>query len=185
MAPTVAPLKDALREAEAQHRFRRAHQLSLLLVEALCLTGQAAQGMRRLRDALQFAADEGFVRSFVDEGPELLHRVAELRDALAPGEPLTVHADRILGAAGLALSRATAPAVATPASALAGAGRLSDRELQVLRLLADGHRNREIADRLFVSETTVKAHLRSINVKLGTQSRTHAVAMGRQLGLVG
>lgn len=181
----VAPLKDALREAEAQHRLRRAHQLSLLLVEALCLTGQAAQGMRRLRDAMQFAADEGFVRSFVDEGPELLRRVAELRDAMAPGEPLAVHADRILVAAGLAPSRAATPAVGAPVCVPTGSGSLSERELQVLRLLADGHRNREIADRLFVSETTVKAHLRSINVKLGAQSRTHALAMGRQLGLVG
>jgi len=172
----VAPLKEAIKEAEAQHRHRRAHQLSLLLVEALCLSGQAAQGMRRLRDALQFAVGEGFVRSFVDEGPELMRRVAELRKALVPGDGLAAHAERILAAAGMA---ATAPADASVVAApvvSTSAGGLSERELQVLRLLADGHRNREIADRLFVSETTVKAHLRSINVKLGAQSRTHAVA---------
>ncbi|MFZ2813899.1 MAG: LuxR C-terminal-related transcriptional regulator [Rhodoferax sp.] len=49
---------------------------------------------------------------------------------------------------------------------------------------ASGLRNRTIAEKLFVSETTVKAHLRSINVKLGAQSRTHAVAVARQRGWI-
>lgn len=183
----LASLKNALREAESRQRYRRAHQLSLLLADALCLAGQQAQGMRRLRDALQFASGEGFVRNFVDEGPQLLRRVAELRDALVPGDALALHADRILAAGGMTSAPQVIAPVATPdpAAALAdGTGGLSERELQVLRLLASGHRNSEIADRLFVSETTVKAHLRNINVKLGTQSRTHAVAIGRQLGLV-
>lgn len=178
----VAPLKEAIREAEAQQRHRRAHKLSILLAEALCLSGQASQGMRRLRDALAFAAAEGFVRSFVDEGPELLQRVAELRESLAADDSLVAFATAVLGAGGVE----AAPPEAVPAAPLppAGGAVLSERELQVLRLLNEGHRNREIADRLFVSETTVKAHLRSINVKLGAQSRTHAVAMGRQLGLL-
>lgn len=177
----VAPLKEALKEAEAQQRLRRGHQLALLLVEALCLSGQVAQGMRRLRDELQFAAGEGFVRSFVDEGPELLRRLAELRKALAEGEALAVHADRILAGSGLEFA---AEPVAPPSPLAPVDSGLSEREVQVLRLLAEGYRNKEIAVRLFVSETTVKAHLRNINSKLGARCRTQAVAMGRQLGLV-
>jgi LuxR family maltose regulon positive regulatory protein len=180
----VAPLKDAIRQAQALHRQRRTHKLQLLLAEAQCQCGEVAQGMRRLRDALQFAAGEGFVRSFADEGRELLRRVAELRNSLQPDDPLAAFAGTVLAAGGFepqAPVPATRPVAAPTPSA---SSLLSERELQVLLLLADGHRNKEIAERLFVSETTVKAHLRSINVKLATQSRTHAVAMGRQLGLV-
>lgn len=180
---TVAPLKEAIRAADAQQRHRRAHKLNLLLAEALCQSGQSALGMRRLRDALHFAAGEGFVRTFVDEGPDMLRRVTELRDSLPPGDALAAFAASVLAAGGIAVAP-SGDAAPPPAPAAAAASLLSERELQVLRLLAEGHRNKEIADRLFVSETTVKAHLRSMNVKLAAQSRTHAVAMARQLGLV-
>lgn len=51
-------------------------------------------------------------------------------------------------------------------------------------MLPAGHRNRAIAEKLFVSELTVKAHLRKINAKLGAQNRTQAVAIGRAMGLI-
>lgn len=54
----------------------------------------------------------------------------------------------------------------------------------MLTLLAEGHANRVIADRMFVSESTVKTHLRSISAKLGAENRTHAVALARRLGLL-
>jgi LuxR family maltose regulon positive regulatory protein len=61
---------------------------------------------------------------------------------------------------------------------------LTNQERRILGLLADGLSNRDMAARLFVSETTVKTHLRHINEKLDTRSRTHAVARGRALGLL-
>jgi len=61
---------------------------------------------------------------------------------------------------------------------------LSERERAVLALLARGLRNADIATQLFVSETTVKAHLRNINTKLQASSRTNAVALARQYGLI-
>jgi LuxR family maltose regulon positive regulatory protein len=61
---------------------------------------------------------------------------------------------------------------------------LTRRELGVLHLLAEGLRNADIAGRLFVSETTVKAHLRNINAKLSASSRTGAVAIARQHRLI-
>jgi LuxR family maltose regulon positive regulatory protein len=61
---------------------------------------------------------------------------------------------------------------------------LTARELDVLRMLSAGHRNRVIAEKLFVSELTVKSHLRKINAKLGAQNRTQAVAIGRTRGLI-
>jgi ATP/maltotriose-dependent transcriptional regulator MalT len=61
---------------------------------------------------------------------------------------------------------------------------LSQRELEVLRLLALGFQNRAIADRLFVSRNTVKTHLMHIYAKLGVQTRTEAVARALDLGLL-
>jgi DNA-binding NarL/FixJ family response regulator len=61
---------------------------------------------------------------------------------------------------------------------------LSPRELEVLAELADGNRNREIGDRLLISEDTVKAHIRSILDKLGAKDRTQAVAIGLRRGFI-
>ncbi|RMI30996.1 LuxR C-terminal-related transcriptional regulator [Nocardia stercoris] len=66
--------------------------------------------------------------------------------------------------------------VRTPDSAL------TPREVEVLRLVADGHSNREIARQLFLGETTVKSHLVHIYAKLGVKSRTSAVARARERG---
>jgi ATP/maltotriose-dependent transcriptional regulator MalT len=62
--------------------------------------------------------------------------------------------------------------------------RISTREMEVLRLIAAGRSNREIADALFLSEATVKSHLTRVHRKLGVRSRTHAVARARELGLL-
>ena len=61
---------------------------------------------------------------------------------------------------------------------------LSDRELEVLRVMAEGLGNRDIAERLFVSEATVKTHVQRIMRKLDANSRTHAVTRGRELMLL-
>ena len=61
---------------------------------------------------------------------------------------------------------------------------LSDRELEVLRLLADGGSNREIASALFLAEGTVKNHVTNVLTKLGARDRTQAALRGRALGLI-
>jgi LuxR family maltose regulon positive regulatory protein len=61
---------------------------------------------------------------------------------------------------------------------------LSPRELEVLRLIAEGHSNREIGDQLYLALSTVKGHNRVIFGKLGVQRRTEAVARARELGLL-
>lgn len=62
--------------------------------------------------------------------------------------------------------------------------RLTTREVDILRHLAGGNRNRDIAERLFISEETVKAHLKHIMEKLGANDRTQAVAIGVRRGII-
>jgi DNA-binding NarL/FixJ family response regulator len=61
---------------------------------------------------------------------------------------------------------------------------LTRRELEVLRLIADGEANRQIAQRLTVSEETVKSHMRNILARLEARSRAHAVAIALRHGLI-
>ncbi|MCY1328500.1 HTH-type transcriptional regulator MalT [compost metagenome] len=164
----VETARQALEEAHDQQRQRRALKLQILLGQALCAGGEEAEGRRHLLDALQFAASEGFVRTFADEGPALLAVLAQLRGSRMPDAAKAL-LERLLAGHG-------EPPLAE------GVEPLTEKELRVLRLSAEGLRNREIAERLFVSETTVRTHLRNINTKLGSHSRTHAVAIARQCG---
>ncbi len=76
------------------------------------------------------------------------------------------------------------PRIASRAAALAHAPRLSPRERDVLRLLADGNSNKEIAGALRVTERTVKFHVTSIFNKLGAENRAQAVTLAHQRGLI-
>ena len=88
----------------------------------------------------------------------------------------------------LPLEAAVAEALAPPPAAGGGPATashgLTPRELDILRLIAEGRSNREIADILFLSERTVTTHITSILGKLGVSSRTSAAAAARRLGLV-
>lgn len=61
---------------------------------------------------------------------------------------------------------------------------LTEREMEVLRLVAEGNRNRDIAERLFISEETVKVHVKHIMEKLGASDRTQAVAIAQRRGII-
>lgn len=86
----------------------------------------------------------------------------------------TVHAGR----------RYLPPEVAARLSEHYGEDDLTDRELQVLRLIRDGHRNKQIADRLAIAETTVNFHIKNLVDKLQANDRTHAVTIAVRRGLL-
>ena len=65
-----------------------------------------------------------------------------------------------------------------------GEEELTARELEVLRLIHDGHRNKQIAARLSIAETTVNFHIKNLVCKLGANDRTHAVAIALRRGLL-
>jgi LuxR family maltose regulon positive regulatory protein len=141
--------------------------------------GDPDEALITLEQALTLAEQGGFIRIFVDEGPPMARLLYEaLTRGIAPQ-----YARRLL-AAFPAAKRAQAgpPKTHVPQSALIEP--LSGRELEVLRLIAAGLTNREIAARLFISLNTVKAHTRNIYGKLSVHSRTQAVARSQQLGLL-
>ena len=92
----------------------------------------------------------------------------------------TEYTRRLLAAFG----RAEKPTSAAPVSGSEFVEPLSERELEVLRLVAEGLSNRQIAERLVLSLGTVKSHIHHIYGKLGASKRTQAVARARQLGLI-
>jgi DNA-binding NarL/FixJ family response regulator len=80
--------------------------------------------------------------------------------------------------------RCILPEVAARLSEHYGEDDLTERELQVLRLIRDGHRNKQIADRLAIAETTVNFHIKNLVNKLQANDRTHAVTLAVRRGLL-
>jgi DNA-binding NarL/FixJ family response regulator len=80
---------------------------------------------------------------------------------------------------------AVAEVIALPARPQIPEQAPTPREIEVLQLVCDGLVNREIGERLFLSEETVKSHVRHILAKLQARSRAHAVAVGFRRGLIG
>jgi LuxR family maltose regulon positive regulatory protein len=144
--------------------------------------GEAA--LSALAQALSLAEREGFVRLFVDEGAPMarLLQAAQTR-GIAPE-----YVERILAAfaedegARMNDEGAAAPPPSFIPQLLVEP--LSPRELEVLRLLADGSSNSEIAQRLIISLGTTKKHIANIFGKLEAQSRTQAIARARALKLL-
>ena len=154
-------------------RFRSLITVRILQALAQKGLGHRQQAVSRLEEALRLAAPEGYLRAFLDEDQSVLGLVPKARH-VAPA-----FVDQLLTAAGVVAERP----VSTP-SAQPLVEPLSERELEVLQLVAAGLSNREIADKLFISVGTVKTHTHNIYGKLGVSGRTQAVARARELDLI-
>ena len=176
-------------QAAAQQRTGSVIEAAALRALALADAGDQAAASASLAEALALAAPEGYIRVFADEGApmaRLLGRLAAARRTgrvVFPGPVPQPYLNQLI--------QAFQPAVAPPVArhtAMAGlaelAEPLSGRELEVLRLLAAGKSNQQIADELVVTLATVKKHVGHILGKLAAGNRTQAVARARVLGLL-
>jgi LuxR family maltose regulon positive regulatory protein len=180
----LALLGPLLQRMEQQGRIGLVIEIQVLRALALQAQGDDAQAMTALERALALAQPGGYVRIFIDEGPpmaQLLYEAAAR--GIAPE-----YTGRLLAAFevetkddGLKTKAADSSSVLRPSSLIEP---LSERELEVLQLIAEGLSNREIAQKLFLSVSTVKVHTYNIYGKLGVHSRTKAVAKARALGIL-
>jgi LuxR family maltose regulon positive regulatory protein len=168
-----------LEAAEAGGYISKAVELLNLQALAFQAGGDTDQAIVVVGKAIAFAEPGGFIRIFVDEGPPMAHL---LYKALSRGIARD-YVRRLLAAFPV-----TEPGQTDVSKILASNSELieplSDRELEVLRLFAEGLTNREIASRLFLALNTVKAHAGNIYGKLNVHSRTQAIARAQALGLL-
>jgi LuxR family transcriptional regulator, maltose regulon positive regulatory protein len=176
-----------LRAAEAGGRTRAVIELAALRASALDRIGDRPGAAASLERALAHAAPEGFVRTLTATGAAIV----PLLRAAAKGGPCATYATRVLAAYGPGDGIARTPApVPSPAAGLALSAAptllepLSERELDVLRLLASDLDGPAIAAQLFVSVNTMRSHTKSIFAKLGVNSRRAAVTRAGELGLL-
>ena len=180
-------LANLLQTAEAQGRTGSVIEICMLQAAALHAAGAVNPALEQLARALALAEPEGYIRLFVDEGAPIAHLLVQLR-ARGPGHQWGSphYREQLLALLGRAHDEAVSPAaVAVPGSGtdLLG-GPLSERELEVLRLIVAGCSNREIADRLVIAVSTVKWYVNAIFGKLQVESRTKAIVRARDLHIV-
>mgnify|MGYP003382415360 CR=1 FL=1 len=169
----LAALEPARQQAEANNWADERLQVLVLLTLAYDMAGDMETAVKCLSEALALAAPGGLVRLFVDEGPPMAALLQEAgRRGMAP-----VFAQQVLEAFG-------ATAVAPPPTAQPLPDPLSERELEVLKLLATSLTGPEIARELMISLNTMRTHTRNIYSKLGVNSRLTAVRRTEELNLL-
>jgi len=155
--------------------------IRILIQKALAFDarGDTLRATKSLERALSLAQAGRYVRAFVDEG-EPMARL--LRRTVTDGDARD-YVKRLLAA--FPTSKAAAPSKGKIAKAQSKLVEpLSDREMEVLRLVAAGRSNREIGEELCLAIGTVKKHVYNIYGKLDAKRRTEAVTRARELGLI-
>jgi LuxR family maltose regulon positive regulatory protein len=170
--------------AAAAHAAHAAGEWGVLLAELLLLAGNRNAAQRAIASALEQAAGGSFVRMFVDAGEPIARLLEHLAQQEAPAlRSPPDFLDRVAIACGCAPSAVT-PASVPPAGNAPLSGRLHGRELEILRLAGAGLLNKQISERLGLTEGTVKWYLQQVYDKLGVRDRNRAATIARQLGLI-
>lgn len=154
----------------------------LLLAEIAVLEGQRSKAQRAIREAIEIAEPAGWVRPFLDEGDVICSLLAE---AYVGGSMVDTPAD-------VFASRIVAVIDGVPEDFSddeddlfsLSTSALVDREVEILTMVQGGLRNREIGERLGLTEGTVKWYLQQVYDKLGVRRRSQAVIKARQCGLI-
>lgn len=168
------------------------HVIEILALQALAqhMQGATMQALTTIARALTLAEPEGYVRTFVDEGAPMAELLRMLHaECRRQHNPLASYAERLIGAFSTAIlpdgeSRMTQDVHRSSFVVQPLVEPLSERELEVLRLLAAGLESPEIAHELIIGVSTVRTHIKNIYGKLGVHGRVQAIERARILGLV-
>ena len=171
-AAALALLEPLRQQAEAKGWVDEWLKAMVLQAVAHAAHGANEVAVQLLGEALALAEPGGNLRVFIDEGLPMKHLLQEVASRGMVPE-YTRH-----------VVMAFSPSEAKRTAQSATVESLSEREREVLQHIAEGRTDQEIADRLYLSLHTVKAHARNIYGKLGVNKRMHAVARARELGLL-
>jgi LuxR family maltose regulon positive regulatory protein len=160
-------------DAESEKRIGVLIEILILQALALQALNKKTSALKVLERALALAEPGGYVRVFVDEGPSIAILLEKLLNEKA--DVPRAYVKKLLSSFRLNKLIKTDDGLVE---------RLSERELEVLRLLANGLSNKKITETLFVSLSTVKTHLRNIYGKLNVHSRTEAIVKAKELELL-
>ncbi|HET8842746.1 MAG TPA: LuxR C-terminal-related transcriptional regulator [Ktedonobacteraceae bacterium] len=167
----------------AQQAQRSGAQIPLLLGMACAYTlcEKTDQAYEAVSQALTLAAPQGYLRTFLDEGAPVAALLGKLQQAFRQGSPLVPrsHSGYLRQLLQAAASERVEREQGGKGTALIEP--LSQREVEVLRLLGAGHSNAEMAEMLVIGPNTIKTHLKNIYGKLGVSTRTQAIARARNL----
>jgi LuxR family maltose regulon positive regulatory protein len=158
----------------------RRMEIQMLRALALHAQGKTRQALATLGPILAQAEPEGYLRLFADEGEVMAHLLARMA-------PFTTASPAYLQRiqAAIAPVRQGRPVATTPPASLPSPFEpLSEREREVLLLVAEGLSNQQIAQHLMLSLHTVKLHVKHLLAKLGVTNRTQAVARARALHIL-
>jgi LuxR family maltose regulon positive regulatory protein len=158
---------------------RSAVTFELLLAEIAVLSGNRSEARRSVRSAVELAEPGGWIRPFIDEGEAI---GALLVEAYGSGPVLDTPVDKFAAKLVSVLKGTTQLEEVEDDYGLASG--LSLREVEILTLVSGGLRNREIGDRLGLTEGTVKWYMQQIYDKLGVRRRPQAVIRARQYGIL-
>lgn len=174
----LAVLESFRQQVEAKGWEDERLKVLVLKAVALYMHAEKNQALQLLSDVLTLAEPGGFIRLFIDEGLPMVQLLSEgAAHGVMPG-----YIGKLLAV--FEAEKQKGVDKSNPASAQALIEPLSQRELEVLQLVAQGLSNEEIGKRLFLALDTVKGHNRKIFDKLQVQRRTEAVARARALGLL-
>ena len=171
--------------ALAESQKRTGSAVEILLTQALVhqAQGNHSESLAALECALTRTESEGYIRVYVNEGEAMRLLISNFRLTIANRAHLLLeYVNSILGFFPQSVEVSTQSNIVNPKSEIVDP--LTDRELEILRLIAEGHSNAEIGQRLYLALSTVKGHNLRIFNKLQAQNRTEAVARARELGLL-
>jgi len=186
-SPQIAQpyLEQQLALSKAHGLASRVIELSLLQALAHQSAGHPDLARPALEQALAAGQPAGFVRIF-DQGP-ILHRLLHAAQKNLPAGQHHAYLQRILAAIDRSVTSKAGNGPLQPGATPSGlefGQHLSERALAVVRLMARGAANQDIADQLVITVGTVKSHINHILVKLEAHNRTEAVALARAAGLL-
>jgi LuxR family transcriptional regulator, maltose regulon positive regulatory protein len=187
---------EALHFLESREHELEEKSIHLFLVENLALQslalqrlGSQSEALEKLQRALHLAEPEGMDQTFVGLGFEMLLLLSRLKGSLAASDHLQPFLARLLAGFPAKDRSNLVQTPVIPAQPAAPAGEdwvegLSEREVEVLRWMARGLNNQQIAEQMVVAESTVKKHINHIFGKLGVENRTQALIKARERGLL-